>query len=555
MRGRRRVPQSWAAHAGPSFVDAFYELKADYDAARPSRFRRRRTGVPSSGAGADWHIRSDGDLMQLIEVSRHFDRNDSLVGQGVSRLVSYVMGDGFPLYPDTGDVDLDAALQARWEDWATDPAQCHSEGEHDFHTLAELIFRSTIIDGDAFALPREGGFLQIVEAHRCRTPSRTHKSRSGVVHGVDLDEERRRTGYWFTNEDLDPFAQVLVSKSQRFDAWSPDGDRAVFHVFDPKRTSQTRGIGALASIMDVAGMLEDVNVAKLIQQQVVSCFAIIREQSDRGISGTKSHAPLGEQTVTTTSDGRRELVEGIQPGAQIVGQEGETIKGFSPNVPNAEYFQQAHLLQMIIAANLELPIAILLLDAESTNYSGFRGAFLAATRRFRKFQSNIIRRFHSPAYAFKVRDFLALDPAIRRVSKRSDVQVFRHRFHPRGWPYIDPHKEAAAHLIASRNGIRSLRSLHAELGQWYPAVVREIVDDHALAIEVAFQKAEALNEKFPDLRIHWRELLSLPMPEGVTVSIAPSSGSGSGSSDDSEKKDSVGFAGAAAVLNNAGDAR
>jgi lambda family phage portal protein len=513
----RRRGAAWAS--SPSFVDAFHDLRADYDAARPSRFRRKHTGIPVSGSGADWHIRTDRDLMRLVEISRHFDRNDSLVGQGISRLASYVMGDGFPLYPQTGDVDADAALADLWRDWKADPAQCHTEGEHTFDALAELAFRATIVDGDVFALPVDGA-VQLVESHRCRAPTRSRKISAAAPLGVEVDKRKRRIAYWFTSVDIDPSRQVLVSDAERYPAWDAAGERSVLHIYDPKRSSQLRGIGALAPIMDVAGMLEDIQIAKLLQQQVVSCFAIIREKA-AGVTGTARRGATGETVISTDSDGGRRVVEGVQPGAEIVGAAGETIKGFSPNVPNSEYFQQAHLLQMIIAANLDLPIAMLLLDAESTNYSGFRGALLSAQKRFRRFQRNMVLRFHSPVYRYKIRDWIATEPAVADIANRIGAGVFRHAFHPTGWAYIDPQKEAAAHLLATRNGIKSLSALHAELGQYYPAVLAEIIADHELAIVSAYTAAERVNAANPGLGIHWRELLALPMPDGVSVAISP----------------------------------
>ena len=47
----------------------------------------------------------------------------------------------------------------------------------------------------------------------------------------------------------------------------------------------------------------------------------------------------------------------------------------------------------------------------------------------------------------------------------------------------------------------------------------EIVEDNALMIATAQEKADELNQAHPDLNITWRELAHLPTPDGVNVSV------------------------------------
>lgn len=66
---------------GTSMADSFEEIRAGYDAARQTRFRRRQNDIPSSGAHADWHYRSESDFLKVMEWARGFARNNYLVGQ------------------------------------------------------------------------------------------------------------------------------------------------------------------------------------------------------------------------------------------------------------------------------------------------------------------------------------------------------------------------------------------------------------------------------------------------------------------------------------------
>jgi len=344
-----------------SVVEGFGAIRQDYNANRESRFRRRRTGVISSGSGADFHYKSQADYLRLIEQARDMDRNDSMVGSTIDRARDNIIQEGFKLDPQTGDEKLSKDLFDRWVDWSEDADQCDIMGEHDFYTMEQLIPREVSVDGDIFALPMKTGELQIMEAHRARTPQGTRRN---VVHGVLLNDVRKRLEYWFTKDDIDPRQQIkLVGEMSPIAARDSDGNRQVFHIYSPKRMTQTRGITALAPIFDVLGMFEDIQFAKLIQQQVVSCFAIFREREIDFKPGNAGDDKRGAEETETLNDGESRVITGIAPGMEVQGKAGEKLHGFSPNVPNAEFFDHVKLILTQIGINLGLPLILVTLDA------------------------------------------------------------------------------------------------------------------------------------------------------------------------------------------------
>lgn len=498
----------------PNSAEAFDQLRADYNAAKQSRFRRRRAGVSATGRSADYHVRSDGDFLRIMETSRDFFRNDIVVGQGVRRLVGNIVRDGFNVDPQTGNPDIDAHLSERFVSWSQDAEQCDVAGESTFHDQEKLVLQSTVVDGDIFALLTDGPAMQLTEAHRCRTPRNTRRN---VVHGVLLDENRRRLEYWMTKDDIDPLRPLAkVSETTPKPARNKAGHRRVLHVYRADRVSQTRGISHLAPCSDTVGMHDDVQFAKLVQQQIVSCFAIIRTRDGSYVDGEAP--PTGERSTETLADGTMRTLQGAGPGMEIQGQPGEIINGFSPNVPNAEFFDHAQLLLTFIAINLGLPVAVLLLDPSNTNFSGWRGAMDQARIGFRDIQMSLISKFHSPVYTWKVRQWLAEDADLRAAVK-AGIPIFKHRFNPPAWPYIEPLKDAAADLLRTKNALISQRRRCHERGMDWDELSTEIVEDNGAFITKAHEKALELNKKFPGLEITWREIASLPTPDGVKVTI------------------------------------
>lgn len=250
MSKPRRASATWPS---PSLADAFNDLRADYNAARSTRYTPRMPGVPSLGASADYHYRTEFALMRMIELGRHFARNDMVVAPGIRRLTSSVLPDVFTLDPQSGASKLDDVLFDGWQDWTGDRDLCHSEGRFEFWELGRQCFRSWITDGDLFTILTDTGALELVEAHRCRTPYSARQK--NAVHGVVCDDRRRPLEYWFTREDIDPSRSVSsLDQIKRYPARDAQGRRAVLHIYHPDRLSQMRGVSILMPAADAAGM-------------------------------------------------------------------------------------------------------------------------------------------------------------------------------------------------------------------------------------------------------------------------------------------------------------
>ncbi len=507
----------------PQLASIFEGMRSDYAAAKHNRFRRRRTGVPSLGSGADYHYRVPGDFLRMMEYARDMDRCDAVVGQTIDRAVTNTVQDGIGVQPKTGDADVDRDLSLRWRDWSEEADNCDRSGEHCFAEQQWLGLRHNFVDGDVIFLPeKESGALEGVEAHRLRTPSNAKKNRAqnqALIHGVLIDGHRRRLQYWLTKNDID-LQQPLksVQDVKKYDARDEDGHRQVFHLYTAKRLSQTRGVTALAPIFDICGMFEDINFAKLVHQQVVSCFAIFR-QRDLEFRVPETEPQLGARQSETLPDGASRMLEGVGPGMHMAGLPGETLSMGSPNVPNPEFFPHVRLILTLIGINLGVPLVMMLMDANETNFSGWRGAVNQARMGFKHNQNRLIRRVIRPTYLWKVRQWMAENPALRNVHGKNGVDVYRHQNQRPAWPYVQPLQDSTTDLLRKRNGLSSGRRIAAERNVDYDELVEEIVEDNAKLIRTAYSTAAKLNEESPGLDVTWRELANSPTPDGVNITL------------------------------------
>ena len=510
----------------------FNQAHADYEAARDTRFNRRRRDVTTAGAGADYHLRNPYDFYKIIETARAMHRDDAVIGALTDRATDNIVQEGFSLDIKTGDKKVDDDLKARWVEEADDPEACDIAGEMAFPDFETAACMATYRDGDCLITGTEEGPFQFIEAHSIGT-TRVRSPKSKVVLGVEMDRRRKRQAYFIAREPIDPNMQggTKTERADRIPARTADifgrEHRQAFHVYRQNRVTLTRGITALAPIMGIAGMFEDLLFAKLVQAQAVSCIAFLREQVATGAAGLpsvdKSTGEYGDATTATTTNSGTRTIEGIGPGLEIVAKPGQTLRGFSPSVPNPEFFPHVRLLLQLIGINFGLPLVLVLMDGSETNFSGWRGAVNEARKGFRKQQRNLIQRFHSPAYRFKVLQWMEDDPTLRRAAGRRKVDnIYGHRWTPPSWPYIEPVKDAEGDLIRLRNMLISPRRLYMERGHDHEEIITEAIEDNAFVIRTAKTAAATINAEYPDdAPVGWRDLTNLETPTGATPAEPP----------------------------------
>lgn len=493
----------------PTFISLQNQLrdaKLAYAGAIPSKFRRTRDDLGGTG---DAHYRNGLGFWQLREYARDMDRNDAVFGQLVDRALDNILGTGLRPDPDTGDIGLDQDQQDRFEEWATDEAMCDYSQRKDFSSLERLALRHRFVDGDCVVIPHQEGKnlrLQLLEGDRLPETVDIFKD---IIHGVKVNFQTDQIeSYYFTvpvagRRQLGGRripAIVGTPETREVAARDQNGRLQVLHLLDPQRITQTRGVTAFRAVFDVLGMFEDVQFAKLVQQQVVSMIAVFIE-SERNM-------PWGNRTTDTSgrTDGGTSTFDELSPGLTVRLKPGEKMNGFSPNVPNPEFFPHVRLILRLIGCSIGMPLELVLLDTSDTTFHGYRGALQQAQKSFVRQQRLHPRQLHRHVWKRLIDIWYPHGSTVRK-----NKRLYRCSWRGEGWPYVDPRFDAQADMMRLSSGIASPRRVQAERGYDWDDVKREITEDWGSAILGAAEKAKEINDKFPDAFVTWRDCLNLSM--------------------------------------------
>lgn len=508
------------------------DLRADYNAARQSRFRRKRN-LPVGGAGADYHIRNQANYFQLVEFARDMEHNAPLVRQGIRRLVANCNPGGMTPDPDTSERDVDAHLMKRWWDWSENPNQCHAARKLGFRRMTNVAFGRVVVDGDIFGVPLEAGSIQTHEADRCQTPSRA-RTRGGVC-GVEKGPLGEAVRFWLTKQPYDGVRNLTFDDVQPYDAFTADGEPNVYHVYNPERFSQSRGISALAPVLDAESMRDDLEFAELIKAQVQGavCFAEVVDANawahlDMLGAFEKLKANGGEYFLDQWQNGEERKTVGLRPG-QILRPRipGTAYEMFSADIPGDGFFDLEKTVLTYLAINLDLPLIVLLLDASDTTFSSYRHVLDQARTTFREILDWFSLQWHRPVWRWKVLQWLeAGDPVLtsflRRFSDQAEglALLLQHDWYGLGEKYIEPVKDKTGDAIELSHSLTSRR----RWARWrhgidWGTLAREIVDDNFAAIKLAIEASQQLEQE-TGVAVDWRELLPFGMPQGVTMSLS-----------------------------------
>lgn len=467
---------------------AFYGA-GQYSGASSTKTSMRNYNPHAGSADSD----TIGDLPTLRARSRDLARNAGLARGARNAQSVNVVGTGLRLRAMLQREVLglsDEAAEA-WEDnaevlfhlWANSKF-CDVTRTQNFYELQKLAFLGAFDSGDVFALRRfkEGASflalcLQLIEADRVATPDSLSADPSKDIRdGVEVDGDGEALAYHVRNTHPgdDGFGTSFNPDDQKFvriPARGADGDPLMIHLFDRDRIGLSRGVPALAAIIEPLKQLDRYSEAELMAA-VVSAFFTVFIKTENGASDITTQ---GEQIGGGAfgGDGMPTPPNQVALGSGSVVElgAGESIETANPARPNANF--DAFWLSMVrqIGITLGIPYEVLIMHFNSS-YTASKAALEVAWQFFTDRRVWLARNFCQPVYEWFLTECVAR--GIIKAPGFLDDPVKRAAWCGSDWIgptqiSLDPVKEAKAAEAWIDLGVETVESVTIKTngGDWW----------------------------------------------------------------------------------------
>lgn len=451
----------------------FDEAAADLTRSAPRSARGRRFFSVASSAGyLSWDVQNVSadhalyfNLDRIKARCRDLARNNDYARHFLRLLDSNVVGpNGFTLqgrrYSGAKkDKVFNSVLEGHWKSAGKLKNAPSTDGKLTKAELSSLWLRTLATDGEVFEVyhPAHGNRYRfasrIVDSSLIDwTKNELLPNGNRIRMGVEIDRHEKVVAYWVLarhpSEYL--FADNLASEThQRITA-----DRARL-TFLQEFPGQTRGVSWLAAPAIRAQMLQKFEEAIVIASRGAAAKGGFYEVSD-DYDGTLP----GEEEGEDASELVRKQVE---PGEWELLPRGITAKPYDPQSPPTGVKDMCSAMLRGIASGLGVSYHHLANDLSGVNYSSARSGDLELRGIWRKLQAFVINHHEEPYFCWWAK-ILRMNPDTPIDGRKLDacLDSDEYRFIARGWDWVDPQKEVAAHEKAIQLGLTTRGRVIAE---------------------------------------------------------------------------------------------
>jgi len=426
-----------------------------YNAAKGGRDRALvpTTGNSSSEAGINQR-----DRIQLIWEARALCYNFPLVKGLINNLALYSFG-SLRYQPRTGDKNVDR----QYSDYLNYAFEnCDVTRRHNLTTLANLVFKGMLRDGDIGVVVRwtpEGPMLQLVESDCIGRPLEAPHSEvyiGGITRDPNTGAPLLYRVYYRTREGL--YIEPVEIEANRF-----------FHVFDPSRIDQMRGVTALDAAIDTARDIYDI-----MQYEK---FAVKWASAQTGVITREEGEPDEWETKQGYSEDGK-AIEELTFGRLNYLKEGENIQSFMSQRPSSAFSGFISTLQRDVCHAIGAPYGFFV-DNSALGGNAGRMDSQKANRVCERYQNLMCEKFLN-----KVKDlYLAWGISQGIIPAVSSWRSGKWQFP--AWPTADIGRDSDAAINEFRIGLRTAADIYAEQNKDWEEEFEQIGREQELLQNIA----------------------------------------------------------------------
>ena len=435
-------------------------VKFSYDAVK---YTRERKG-PSSLSGAE-DYRSNYDRVELMKRARDLAENVGLVRSILMKFASHTAAN-ISYQARTENPEVNTEVEAYWAEWWD---KCDLTTRHTGSTLMQVAMMSMLRDGDfLFVLVRDkDGNLKIqgIEADRLGDPFKVYTSLD-LIGGIHIDRDTGApSAYDIYNRSIGDFYtyQTTIPSSQ------------AFHLFDPLRIDQYRGISAFhTAINDATDIHDIINFEKVAAKNASSQAGIVKRNNNNAsdLSSLTNDEDLNGNTI------KLEAIESgkisyLEPGEDIIFPDG-------PSRPSGAFAEFHKILLRNICLGLGIPYSFAV-DPSAMSGPTARLEMQQAGRTFRRYQKLLDDKVLRPIKNIVIADGVARGLIEENVGSRTTRGIFNFGANVS----IDLGRESASAISEFKTGLRTAADIYAERGQDFESAMRQRAIEAKLVKDLA----------------------------------------------------------------------
>jgi lambda family phage portal protein len=283
------------------------------------------------------------------------------------------------------------------------------DNQNTFGDQQMLAFFNMMMSGDCFMMlpwrarknsPYELS-VKLIDGDLVRDP-KDFDSTKDIVNGVEKDSTGRVVAYHVWNTYADDWAHQFTATSTRVPVFDENGRQQIFHIVDPERIGQRRGMPLLAPVLGQLKQLTRLSEAELMHALVSSFFTIfvkdfsgLQSTLDAGIPKIKDDPA----TAAAQAAGDDDVLPPLQMGhgniTYIDDQKDVTIADPEKTDKGFEDFYNALAKQICAAGGCPLETTLMFYQ---TSYTAAKAAVNDAYNFTINAQTLMRRRMTQPVY-------------------------------------------------------------------------------------------------------------------------------------------------------------
>lgn len=420
-----------------------------------------------------------GNLRLLRARGRELSRNNPIAKNFLNLLAANVIGHkGITYRPQVRNNDgklakpINDKISAAWCEWCK-KGNCTVDGKLSWRGVQDILIRNVATDGEVFirkvrnkSLNKFAFALQIIDADQCdhlwsvpaSKGSGGRNATNEVRMGIEVNEWGRPVAYWITPGHPSDLGGSLLRER------IPAAD--IIHLYDPERVSQSRGVTWFHAVMLQLRMLEGYIEAELVAARTGAAKMGFFEYTD---PAAYEEPNPDKKYQLDASPG---TLETLPPGLKFT--------PWNPDHPAMAFPNFVVTIMRQVATGLGVSYNALASDLVGVNYSSMRSGLLIERDQWKRFQSWIVEVLSADVFE----DWLAtslLTPSALSLDSRDPSKFLAGKWDPRGWPWVDPLKDAQAAILSIGARLKSRGKIVGEEGEDIEEIFEEIQAEEELA--------------------------------------------------------------------------